>query len=253
MKLYFKSIALAFAAAMLFQACTDKPVDEPQPGTLTVNFVVTANNQPFQLGQPYTSAKGLNYKFDIFKFYLSNLTLYGPGQPDTVLDAALINYSNTVPYKSFTIDVQPGTYTGFRFGIGLDSIQNKFDPTQFPSSSPFSASAGTHWGMFFMYRFMLIEGAVDTTDDNTANYVHPIVMHTGFDSLYTTKEFQSFPFEIQDGKNTTINLNLDFNRLFYLGGDTIDLINNNITHTNDNYPLAAKVTRNLANAIQASN
>ena len=104
-----------------------------------------------------------------------------------------------------------------------------------------------------MYRFMLIEGAVDTTDDNTANYVHPLVMHTGFDSLYTTKEFQSFPFEIQDGKNTTINLNLDFNRLFYLGGDTIDLINNNITHTSDNYPLAAKVTRNLVNAIQASN
>ncbi|UPT66371.1 MAG: hypothetical protein M0D57_18175 [Sphingobacteriales bacterium JAD_PAG50586_3] len=250
-----KGLVLAFIAAALFQSCGNEPPPEPEGGTLTVNFNPTANGQPFVLGNGFTSAKGLPYEFSLFKFYISNLRLYGTSEPDTILDADLINFSNdqAIRHTSFSVKVQPGTYSGFSFGVGLDSIQNRLDPTTFPSTSPYSASAGTHWGMFFMYRFVMIEGAIDTSENGLTDYELPIIMHTGFDSLYITKEFAAHPFEVKEGENTTININFDFNRLFYGGNDTLDLLTNHITHTSDNYPLAAKITRNFKNALQVGN
>lgn len=254
MKVVVRVLVITLVVTTLFQSCKPDP-EAPKTGTLTVNFNATANGQPFELGQPYTSIKGLPYQFSLFKFYVSNLRLYGGAEPDTVLDADLINFSNdqNIKHTSFSLNVTPGSYTGFSFGLGLDSIQNKYDPTSFPSTSPFSASAGTHWGMFFMYRFMLIEGAIDTTDNGVADYALPIVIHTGFDSLYVTKDFLSHPFEVKVGETTTLNINFDFNRLFYNGLDTVDLLTNHITHTNDNYPLAYKVTHNFKNAFEVGN
>jgi hypothetical protein len=254
MKVIVKGLVMALVVATLFQSCGPEP-EEPKTGTLTVNFNATANGQPFELGNGYTSAKGLPYQFSLFKFYVSNLRLYGTAEPDTVLDGDLVNFSSDPDLKntSLSIQVTPGTYSGFSFGVGLDSIQNRYDPTSFPSSSPFSASAGTHWGMFFLYRFILIEGAIDTSDNGIVDYELPIIMHTGFDSLYFTKDFTAHPFEIKEGQSTTININFDFNQLFYNSIDTVDLLTNHITHTNDNYPLAAKVTKNFRNAIQVGN
>lgn len=254
MKVVVKGLVMAILVTTLFQSCGPDP-EEPETGTLTVNFNATANGQPFALGNGYTSAKGLPYQFTLFKFYISNLRLYGNAEPDTVLDADLIDFSNDAALKntSLSLKIAPGAYSGFSFGVGLDSLQNRYDPTTFTSSSPFSASAGTHWGMFFLYRFVLIEGAIDTSDNGITNYELPIIMHTGFDSLYFTKDFTSHPFEVKAGENTTININFDFNQLFYNSIDTIDLLTNHITHTNDNYPLAAKVTKNFRNALQVGN
>lgn len=252
MKLTARWLVATLAGLLLLQAC--KPDEqEAETGTLTVNFVPTANNQPFALGQGYTSIKGLPYKFDLFKFYVSNFALYNNGVNDTVLDADLISYSLTVPHKSFTVNVKPGSYSGFQFGLGVDSLQNKYDPTSFPTNSPFSASQGTHWGMFLMYRFVMLEGAIDTTDDGLTNYELPIIAHTGFDSLYRTRSFGNFPIEIVKGKNTTINVNFDVNRVFYNNTDTVNLMINHITHTSDNMGFAKTVMNNLSNAFEPSN
>ena len=254
MKVIVQGLVVALAVSALFQSCG--PTNEqPKTGTLTVNFNPTANGQPLVLGDKYTSIEGLPYKLTLFKFYISNLRLYSANEPDTILDADLINFSTdaAIRHTSFSINVEPGTYSGFSFGLGLDSMQNRYDPTSFPSTSPYSASAGTHWGMFFMYRFMLIEGAIDTTDNGLENYVLPVVIHTGFDSLYMTRDFTDHTMEIKAGQTTTVNINFDFNKLFYNGNDTINLLTNNITHTSDNYPLAYWVTRNFKNAFEVGN
>lgn len=254
MKVVAKGLVMALIVTTLFQSCGPDP-QEPETGTLTVNFNATANGQPLVLGDKYTSIKGLPYKLTLYKFYISNLRLYSVNEPDTILDADLINFSSDAAIRntSISINVKPGNYSGFGFGLGLDSTQNRFDPISFPSTSPFSASAGTHWGMFFMYRFMLIEGDIDTTDNGLEDYELPVVMHTGFDSLYMTRDFTDHTMEIKAGQTTTLNINFDFNKLFYNGNDTINLLTNNITHTSDNYPLAYWVTRNFKNAFEVGN
>ncbi len=251
MKFNFASIIiLSLTLSSIFTDC-DKE-EEKLTGTLKINFVGTANNQPFVLGNSYTSVDGLKCKYENFKFYISNLRTYQQGVADTLVEAALINFSNDNPNKSVSIELPNGSYGGLGFGIGLDSLQNTYDPTQYGSSSPFSSVNGMYWGMAFMYRFLIIEGAIDTTSDGVDNYVQPITIHTGKSDLYKPINFTNFPFTIERGKTTNINVNFDVNKMFYTSSDTINLKVNGITHTSDNYPLAAKVIKNFANSLNVS-
>lgn len=243
-----KLVRLFFLLPLLFLLSCKK---EKDTGTLTVNFVATANNQPFVLGNKYTTIDGLPIRYDNFKFYISNLSLLNGASSDTIQDAALINFSNENPLKSLTFELPVGSYSGFGFGVGLDSTQNKVDPTNYPSSSPFSSVNGMYWGMAFMYRFMIIEGYSDTTDNGVDDFVNPLNIHTGTNALFRRVDFTDFPIVITGGENTNVNINFDFNKMFYSDIDTIDLKVNNITHTNDNYPLAAKVTKNFTQSLHA--
>ena len=134
---FFFILSLVF---FIFPSC-DKENDQ-NTGTLTLNFVAKANNQPFVVGNKYTTVDGLNCKFENFKFYISNLRTYQQGSVDTLLDAALINFNNDNPTKSVSIELPNGSYNGLAFGVGLDSLQNNYDPTIYPSSSPFSSVNG---------------------------------------------------------------------------------------------------------------
>lgn len=248
---YMRISALLLALVFLIAGCKK---DEPKTtGTLTVEFVGTANNQPFVLGNTVTTVDGLPCRYENFKFYVSDMRLYHNGTADTILDAALINYNNVNPYKSVSIELPAGSYDGFGFGVGVDSLQNKVDPTNYPSTSPFSSVNGMYWGMGFMYRFMILEGYSDTTDDGIDNFVCPISIHTGNNALYKNVNFNSFPIVISAGNETKVKVNFDFNHMFYSPTDTIDLRTDNITHTSDNHALAAKVATNFANSLNASN
>lgn len=243
-----KYLFIAFALTILIAACGDKPEPENQTGKLIINFNATANGQNFVLGNGYTSVGGFPYKFNVFKFYASNISLMKGTTADTILDAALIDWSNTVPNKTLTIEVPAGSYTGLRFGVGLDSIQNNYDPTSFPTSSPFSASQGTHWGMLFQYRFAMIEGELDTTNNGVIDYSQPLVYHTGLNKSYRVKEFPK-TIEIVGGEERVININLDYNSIFYNATDTLFLPIDNFTHTTDDPILSGKVTNNLVQAL----
>lgn len=244
-----KLVVAVLAVSTLLISCKD---DTEDTGKIQLNFVATANNQPFVLGNTYTSPDGLPCKYDNFKFYISNVRLHNGSALDTILDAAIINYSNQNPAKSVTIDVPPGSYSGFSLGIGLDSLQNMVDPTNYPSSSPFSSVNGMYWGMQALYRFVILEGGADTIDNGINEFYMPIVMHCGANNMYKNVDFSNFTIDVKAGEVTNVNINFDFNQIYYSATDTINLKVKNITHTSDDNQLANTIMTNFANALHAN-
>ncbi len=126
--------------------------------------------------------------------------------------------------KGFSFKVPSGNFTSFRFSFGLDKATNNSTPSSFPASNPLSVETGLYWDML-KYRFLIVEGDIDDspTKDNTPDA--PFSMHLGGDTLYTEINLTDIP-----AKGTTMNIELDMDKLFVLDSDPF-LITNFSNHS----------------------
>ena len=226
----------------------DPPVEpEPDPAVFNLNFDVKWGNNALVLSQPYTAASGRNYTVDALKYYVCNLSLIKPDNSfELVKDVALVDM-----YKpaSLTVggEITPGSYTGIKFGIGLDSARNHIDPATFPIEHPMSTTTGMFWTWFTQYIFTKIEGTVDSIPGDPAHF---FLYHTGIDSLYREIEFTNMNIVVAEGETKAEAITLDMEKLFWGANDTIDVITEYITHTTDDVPLAVKVVNNFSKAFR---
>ena len=107
-----------------------------------------------------------------------------------------------------------------------------------------------HWTWATMYRFIILEAKADTTGGE--NLIYNVLFHTGLDSLYRSNLNFEFDLEINDFERDTLHIDIDWNQLFYLGDDAIDLKKESVTHTTDtpeDFDLAQRFTNNFIDAI----
>ncbi len=241
---------LVILFSIIYSSCKpEDPIDPPSAndGTLKVNFVAQYQGNDLVLDQWY-SAGDYSFNAIIFKYYIDNFSLLTSTDTIEFKDVYLADWSPSNNKTSFTLSMAPADFTGFYFGVGLDPEHNQSNPTSFPNDHPLASAQGTHWDMTSEYRFAMFEGYLDTINNGQIEFHESYVFHTGFQASYFNLGFNQ-AISIKPKAETSIEIILDIEKLFFTGPEPINLKVENVLHTNVNDPILAKLKANLAAAI----
>jgi hypothetical protein len=218
--------------------------------TITLKFDAIRNGSRFQMGRVFTDAYGNRVRADLFKNYISMVSLVADDGKEVLLkDFMLVDYSID---NEVSIEVPDGKYTSLKLGLGIPAAYNTDqDPARYPSSSPLSVagSQGMFWQWSTGYIFAKFEGKADTTGVNTAQLLLNISIHAGNDASYRAYQSPSFNLDLSKS-NRTISVHLDVDKLFAPeDGNEVNLTNNAVTHSQNNSQLARDYMDNLVAAL----
>ena len=220
----------------LFSSCKK----DREPGTLVLDIKATYQGAPFELGQVYEDHLGHRIRADIFKTYLSDIQINDEnGVSELIQDIALIDFGNP---DSFSIELDAGTYSGFRFGTGVPADRNKdSDPNQYPNDHPLSVngSQGMFWFWNTGYIFTKYEGKVDLEGVDGNELLDPFAFHCGEDFLFDTHEYGG-NIEIESDQETRVIIEFRVDEFLVGEDDSIDLELDYLTHTSGNIELAER-------------
>lgn len=245
------------AMLLIWSSCgKDDPIPETPvatTGTLEIHFHPTMNGVAYQPNTLFTGPNGKRMNMELFRFYLSDLVLRNGSDTAQVKEIALVDM-NSEDGRKITASIKPGTYQGLDFFVGVKPSLNgtndpNFNEAQFPSDHPLSIYNNMYWSWATGYIFSKLEGKIDTSAAQNANPTYTWFYHSGMDTCYTAKQITGLNLNIEKGKTTVLELQLEANAIFTQNGDTINMVQDYFTHTTDNLPLALKVIRNLSQAI----
>ncbi len=192
-------------------------------------------------GNTYTIG-GVVTELTFARFYISNPRLIDSDGNEV---SAPVKYLLILPATDdYEIGELPdGSYTGIRFEIGVDSVTNHSDPTQYAVGDPLGAQfPNMSWGWDMGYIFLRIDGVADSDADGVPD--DGFEMHLGGDEYLASVQVD-YPITIGDGNENIFHLNANWAEIFA----GVDLANDNTTHTSDNFPLADMLFDNLQNFI----
>jgi hypothetical protein len=196
------------------------------------------------------TAVNRSYTINTARVYLSGFSVIDSNNVATgIKDIILINKDNTQSQNSFSFNLPPGTYRKIRFHYGLNYItNNSVDPSSFDASHPLSLSQDMFWGML-RYRFIVVEGRIDSSAAKNQVPANPFSMHLGSDTLYReiTADLTS---PIISG--TSINIKLDLSKMFVLDQQNFDITSFSNHSAVSEIPNAILITDNLVGGIQTS-
>ena len=133
-----------------------------------VNLVLTHefNGEPFYYGQNLTNIDGKIVSLSRVQYYLSGFDLTHDGGNQTYLsDVYVLASGNISNYPLDNINVN--SIENISFSLGVDSVANHGNTTNWPSSHPLSAqSPSMDWAWPSGYFFFVINGQVDSDGDN---------------------------------------------------------------------------------------
>jgi hypothetical protein len=125
-----------------------------------------------------------------------------------------------------------------------------FDEASFPIDHPLSIYNNMYWSWATGYIFSKIEGKIDTSQAQDQTPTYTWFYHSGMDTCYTEKNFDNLNIVVNEGKTTVIELGIEVKDIFISQNDTINMVEDNFTHTTDNIDLARKVSINLAKGFR---
>ncbi|MCB0515038.1 MAG: MbnP family protein [Chitinophagales bacterium] len=214
---------------------------------LRFGISTTINGEPLALDQTYQNVLGEYVKFSLFKYYVSDVSLINnAGEVVALSEIMLCDAENPTTAEYF---LPEGSYQSLRLGLGVKPELNNADPATFDYyKHPLGLGQATYWGWASRYKFVMLEGRYDTTEENLS---YAFSYHTGFDTLYTVIDV---PINLQLKNTETIDfsLELDANKLFFAAGDTLHVMQDSFTHAEgeEGMALAYKVTQHLAKGFE---
>jgi hypothetical protein len=221
--------------------------DEPETGTLKINFLVEGSDGLAELPFLSEDINGVPMRIELLKIYFAKIAVKNSeGSASTLSDIELLDYSGANRSRSFTIN--SGSYASLDFILGIDEVQNASDPVSFDDTHPLSAAQNMYWTWASKYIFFKIEGRADTTFENLFN--HLFIYHVGTDDLSRPISNMPASFVIEGGKTTEINLVLDLNAALSDPSQGVDVATESLTHTLDNVPLAARIADVMSKAFR---
>lgn len=239
---------LLFALVFLAADCNDDKVQPTETGTLELNFKGTFGADPLVMyAREYPYEAGMKLKFQLFRFYISNLIL----SDDTkIADVQIVDFekvqSDAAAQQGITIQIKnvpAKTYAALKMGIGLTPELNATNPGKYTPGSPLSDN---YWSWALGYVFTKIEGNADI--DGDGKYESKLTFHAGANELYRNKEFNK-NFTVKTGETTRLNFEVDLRKVLVKSElDFLDFRKVTIDHTND-MKIARFIEDNLTNAI----
>ncbi|NRA48765.1 MAG: hypothetical protein HRU12_06500 [Phaeodactylibacter sp.] len=243
-KMKFSALAILAILALSFSACDDDD-DTPdiQEGTVNMMFEYKVDGADFDTAQVYT-INGTAVKINIANFYVGGIELEPEGGDAIPVDGKYLLVTPDAGMQEVTT-VPAGHYHEVKFFVGVDpttNSQSEDDFTSRDSDDPLSIQfPAMHWNWNSGYRFLRIDGKVDTDGDGEVD--ETLAFHLGTDNMLAEIEIEAHK-DVEKGSNM-LHLEFDLAKLF----DGIDLSADYSTHTMNNPELAAAVRDNIANAI----
>jgi hypothetical protein len=206
------------------QVTTDDGSCVYQGDNLQLKFHHMAGNNPLTYDTEFTLSTGRKIKFSKAQFYLSGFRADGSSVNKSYDTHLLITAEDD---SAHAIGHLTGSnVTGLTLAIGVDSAYNHADPAIFDAEHALSANQPNfgHWGWNPGYKFIVIEGMMDSTAAMNGPVSYPFIYHLGFEEAYK-------PFEIMtdfstNGSDHIIDLNVDWLAFF----NDIDLPDENSSH-----------------------
>ena len=219
---------------------------DDQSGTTTMKINVShkVGAQNFAYNTNFSDCNGRKYQFSKVQFYSSIMFKNHDGNFKTPSDGGgyLLVSPDDIEYNLGVIE--SNHYHGLSFNVGVDSITNHADPAILASTHPLSADNNkfSHWGWNSGYKFIVLEGLVDTSKSMSGTVDAPFVFHIGTDALYRKNDFTKH-FDADSAATYTLNLTIDWSKFF----DGINLRTDNNATTLS--PLATTVADNGSGSI----
>ncbi len=247
MKIYKLLITFSFAT-LFFYGCKKEPLANIcKKGPFHLSFKTLVDGEQFVLNDTlYDDYLGRKYRVELLKFYLSNIAIEKADGTRTVLsDVNLVDY-NANSLLDINAEVDTGLYVNLHFGVGLDSLMNASDPSDFPPSHPLSIAQNTYWTWASKYKFFMLEGRVDSSGAQSPDVIFSY--HSGFDSLY-----REVAVPIQDLYLTSEgdSLILEFDLGTAINGDfgVVDFVDESFSHSESEFEIVERISNNLVKAF----
>lgn len=228
--------------------------------TVAVRFNLVNGTKSLEPGDAFTDNAGYAAQFNKLKFYISDMKLLtSDGSSVSLAEAELVDFSETLEGQAVAFTrvyeyiVPKGNYTTLQFSLGLPPELNSSDPTTFPNDHPLSVYAATYWDWASMYKFIEMGARVDTNDDQVLDF--NMEFHTGTDSLFKPGLKYTMALELGAFERETLEVNIDWNKLFHTAEHVITFESAPFTHTVDSpeqLELAKNFTENFVAAISVS-
>ncbi len=263
----FRFLLLA-VSLLAFAAC-----DRTEPvvtGEVPVSIATVIDGNAFEVGQEYDNLQGRKFRFDGLKLYVSDIVLVKDDGTEVALTYEpqdepiwLYDFTNSIVYGAESsvgsngeliaggMKAPVGDYQGAKILIGVrDDLNGDRDPVDYPVDHPLSEQHSAFWTWNSGYIFLKIDGRFDDSSDASGQSLEgSLTYHTGLDTLIRNVEFLegTHGFSVSESSNPPLQFELDVQKLFYFGTDTLDMVTDHLTHTTNNYELAETITNNLAN------
>ncbi|MCI5081931.1 MAG: hypothetical protein MRY78_09570 [Saprospiraceae bacterium] len=193
----------------------DDVPEEPQPGVAQLVFNASFQDQLLTMFEDtYDYEDGIDLRFQLFNFYLSDITLVSPEMGDVVVkDVDLVSFKDIYnaedAAKGIRIDlgeVPETNYTGVKFGIGVKESLNATQPSDYELGHPLSPA--NYWSWASGYVFFKIEGNADLDGDGVFENDDKLTFHIGNNEYYRQSSFDK-TFSVQPNDTTLINFEVD--------------------------------------------
>ena len=185
------------------------------------------------LGDRYTHPDGYDFTIDQARFYVCNMSIdHDGGSNSAFTDVYILAEAPTEQYQMGT-----ATFTDLEevnFSVGVDASKNHLDPTSYAPSHPLSPKSPTmHWGWTAGYKFVVLEGMVDT--DNNGSLDRQYQMHVVGDEYFRDLSFEAAGTDVSGDimvytevnyMNWLRDLNLQTVGIAHGGGPNIELLVN---------------------------
>jgi len=247
-KNWFLLLVMIGAGLVIF-SCKDDDntppgIPEIVPTQVSLEIQTRVGSEIYIPGNKY-DINGSQLQIDVAQFYLGNIELDG-GNEDYDIDKYFIGGGSE--NKFFLDSIKSDRYE-IDFGIGVEpdlNSQTTEDFTTRADGDPLGIQdPSMHWNWNTGYKFLRIDGLVDTNGDGT--FETAVQYHIRSDAYY--KELESQQQVSIEGENDTITLRFDIAGLF----KDIDISNGLSTHVGDNKELADKLLDNYTEAFSFNN
>jgi hypothetical protein len=226
MKRLLPSVVLLLLLAV--QACND---NNKNSSTLRLTISPKWGNDDLRLQTVYP-VNGGYMKIENMGFYLSHIKLVRTDNTEVEVDsAALFLFNNNK--LTLNLNAPVGGYKGIKFGVGLDSAQNKISPSSRPSTDPVFYDNTLYWDGNREHLFVQLEGRYGTSSSSVTSLCF---YHIGFDSMYRAASVTR-AFTVAEGQTLELNMLADVSTVFN-GTNAVNIATDPATHTND-YPAVA--------------
>lgn len=240
----FSTLTLLAVFALAFSACdNDDETPDIQEGTVNMMFEYTVDGAAFDTAQIY-DINGTSVRFTLANFYVGGIELM-PEEGDAIpVEGKYLLVTPEAGMQEVTT-VPAGHYHMVNFFVGVDpttNSQSEGDFTSRDADDPLSIQfPAMHWNWNSGYRFLRIDGKVDTDGDGTVD--ESMAFHLGTDNMLQNVSLTAHK-DVDNGSNM-LHLQFDLTKLF----EGIDLSADYSTHTMNNPELAAAVRDNIPAAF----
>jgi hypothetical protein len=219
--------------------------------TLHLNFDFNYGSEEFIINHVYDYPLDYSLKIEKLLLYIAEVKLIdSDGKSHDV--SSIIYVDSDASDNGITVIIPEGNYKSMTFSLGVPQSMNgtdnpDFDAALYDPNHPLSLSNGMYWTWNSGYRFVLMDGRINTTPQADDEFETLLSIHTGKDYSYRTRTLNLNYNAVKDNAASIV---MQFDVAEFLAGenDVIDIAIDNQSHgTNEN--LANRLSDNAIKAV----